>query len=843
MFSNASIRSRLLLIVLGVTALTVLAVALIALGGSAATLQAQTQAALLNANQTLANTLDTKLQAVAATTQLLAATLTRQSASPSELWQTASNTLMQPDVLISRINVYAPFRGGGRQLVIFDDPTAPSSTAPLSQLINPTIPDDAWFLQAMNDNRLVWNGPADGFYDTSGQQMISVAVPYVGHNGRPIGVVWSDVTLRSLQRALQSSINMTDRRGYSLLINQQSSVVTFSQLPARSGVLRQAEAARVLNQFLATSAVSQMLQTIQPEKSRYVFASDPFNEERSSVVLGSVMPATWWRMVSVLPGSALDNPLALNAIQAGFVSLLGLATLGVVVYLFLNRTLTKPLADLSEAAQEIGSGDLRYQIAHLNRGDEIGRLAGALEDMKRNLEHSYHELSLWSQMLEKRVAERTEQLEAARQEAQLHAAELRTLYDASLSVVEASELLTVLEATTQRILWLLRATYCAVWLLTEDKEHLRLAATTSEDKSRLNTVVSIDQGLAGLSVREGQPVRLDDYVSWPGRLDSRTDSNMVRAMATPLMFYGRPMGAVIVGRKADDAVFDDSDERLLVLFANLVSPVVRNAQLYVQREEALQAVESASEVKTRFLASVTHELRTPLNLIINNMDFMRVGSFGPVTEEQVARLTQGIRSAEHLLYLINDLLDVSKIEAGEMQLFIQEADLYPVIEDALDTAVMLMESKHSEVALEAFIPPDLPPVPMDARRIRQVLTNLLSNAVKFTLEGSIYFMVRKLDDDWLEFTVTDTGIGIPPEEMNRMFEAFERTRRAKQLGIEGTGLGLPISRYLVEAHGGQMRVETAVGQGSSFSFTLPLRRPDKETSTSSAAVVVSAPQT
>jgi signal transduction histidine kinase/HAMP domain-containing protein len=825
MFSNATIRRRLMLIVVGVSALTVIAVAVLALGGSAATLQAQTQAALLNRNETLANTLDTKLQAVAATTQLLAANLTRQSTSPSSaLWQTATNTLLQPDILISRINVYAPFRGGGNQIVIFDDPTPPSSTAPMSQLINPPIGADAWFLWAIESNALVWNGPAAGYYDTgSGQQVISVAVPYVGHNSQPIGVVWTDVSVQTIQRQIQNTIEMSDRRGYSLLIDHRGTLVGYSQLPPNSSVLRPPEAARELNEFLQTGAINGLLQSIRPETSSYVIADDPFNEERSSVVLASVLPLTGWKVVSVLPGSALDNPLALNAIAVAFVIILGLVLLAILVYLYVNRWLSKPLADLGSAAQEIGAGDLRYQIAHVERRDEIGRLAMALEDMKRNLAHSYHELSMWSQMLEKRVGERTEQLEDARILAQMHATDLHTVYDASLEVVSASELPTVLEAVTGRILWLLHASYCAVWLLMDDKEHLQLAATTSQDKSRLNTVISIHEGLAGLAVRGEEPVLIEDYPNWPHHLERRNDPNMQRAMAAPLIFYERPMGAVIVGRSANDLMFDDNDQRLLVLFANLVSPIVRNAQLYVQREEALTEVERANEVKTRFLASVTHELRTPLNLIINNMDFMRIGSFGSVSGEQELRLAQAIRSAEHLLYLINDLLDVSKIEAGEMQLFIQPSDVYPVLEDALDSAFVMLEGKGSNVALEAHIPPELPPIPMDARRVRQVLTNLLSNAVKFTMEGEIHLIVRLLDEDAIEFSVTDTGIGIPPEEMNRLFEAFERTKRAKQLGIEGTGLGLPISRYLVEAHGGEMRVETAVGHGSAFSFTLPLR--------------------
>ncbi len=726
-------------------------------------------------------------------------------------------------MVIRRVNVYAPFRDGGHQLVIFNDPTPPSSTAPLSHLINTPLTADAWFLQAMGSGALVWNGVSAGYFDNSGLRVISVAVPYVGHNNQPIGIVWTDVTVQTLQRIMRDSVAMTgDSRGYSLLIDHQGHLVSHSPLPPRGGSTRQADTLNSLDQFLQDTSVSGLLAGVEPEQSSYVFATDPFNGERSSLVLASALPLTGWKMVSVLPGSALENPLWLNIIAVTFVTILGLVLLAILVYVFTNRWLSKPLAVLGTAAQEIGSGDMRYQVSYLDRGDEIGRLAGALEDMKRNLSHSYHELSLWSQMLEKRVNERTEQLDAARHEAQMHASEMRTVYDASLEVVGASELTHVLEAVTGRILWLLRASYCAVWLLMDDKEHLMLAATTSQDKSRLNMIIGIAEGLAGLAVREEQSVLIEDYPNWPHHLERRTDPNIHRAMAAPLIFYNRPMGAVIVGRTAEDAMFDENDQRLLTLFANLVSPVVRNAQLYVQREEAMGEVERANEVKTRFLASVTHELRTPLNLIINNMDFMRIGSFGNVSGEQEFRLAQTIRSAEHLLYLINDLLDVSKIEAGEMQLFIQPADIYPVLEDALDSALVMVEGRGSKLNLEAHIQPNLPFIPMDARRVRQILTNLLSNAVKFTMEGEVHLIVRLLDDNTIEFSVTDTGMGIPPEEMNKLFEAFERTKRAKQLGIEGTGLGLPISRYLVEAHGGEMRVETAVGHGSTFSFTLPL---------------------
>jgi signal transduction histidine kinase len=242
---------------------------------------------------------------------------------------------------------------------------------------------------------------------------------------------------------------------------------------------------------------------------------------------------------------------------------------------------------------------------------------------------------------------------------------------------------------------------------------------------------------------------------------------------------------------------------------------------------AIEDADRANQVKTRFLASVTHELRTPLNLVINNMDFMRVGAFGDINGEQKERLGQTVRSAEHLLYLINDLLDISKIEAGEMQLFIQDNDINTMLDDTIDNAVSFMEKiegKMDAVELVMDLDDDLPKIPMDMRRIRQVLTNLLTNAIKFTDKGTVTLKVVK-EEMGVEFSVTDTGMGIPEEEANKLFEAFERTRNAKESNIEGTGLGLPISKYLVEQHNGSLTFKSTFGVGTTFSFFLPYVQP------------------
>jgi signal transduction histidine kinase len=208
------------------------------------------------------------------------------------------------------------------------------------------------------------------------------------------------------------------------------------------------------------------------------------------------------------------------------------------------------------------------------------------------------------------------------------------------------------------------------------------------------------------------------------------------------------------------------------------------------------------------------------------MDFMRVGAFGDVSNEQVNRLNQTVRSAEHLLYLINDLLDVSKIEAGEMQLFIQPNEVDTLLEDTIDNAQAMLDSMEDKDDVELYveIEDDLPEIPMDARRIRQVLNNLLSNAIKFTQKGSVTLKVFQVANG-IHFSVHDTGMGIAQDEMGILFAAFERTTAAKQHAIEGTGLGLPISRYLVQQHGADLTVVSEVNVGSTFAFTLPFEQP------------------
>ncbi|MBP6298500.1 MAG: HAMP domain-containing histidine kinase [Anaerolineae bacterium] len=242
-----------------------------------------------------------------------------------------------------------------------------------------------------------------------------------------------------------------------------------------------------------------------------------------------------------------------------------------------------------------------------------------------------------------------------------------------------------------------------------------------------------------------------------------------------------------------------------------------------QREVSLQAAreraETADQVKSTFLASMSHELRTPLNAIINFSKFVAKGDLGPVNEEQEETLYEVVDSGLHLLNLINDVLDMSKIESGSLTLFVvDDVDLGQLIKQAMSTGKTLLQDKP--VQLTADIASDLPRIRGDRQRIMQVLLNIMSNACKFTSKGSISVSAYSDQDDVL-IAIADTGPGIAPEDFGLVFEAFKQTTAGLRQG-GGSGLGMPITKSLVEAHGGQIRLESEVGAGTTFTVTLPI---------------------
>jgi len=684
---------------------------------------------------------------------------------------------------------------------------------------------------AVGSNNPVWFTPDITTSTLNAGAVISVAFAYEHESGN--GVVQVNMLHSQFQQLVLSSLNadgllLETINGYIMILDESGKVIDTENMQGETEDL--ADGANLLRQSIEEAERT-------PEGLFEI--EDPFNDNQIGLVASRDFTTTGWQFIALFPESEIPVLPADVYIPIAIVGIVGIIVLIQTLNQFIDNAIVKPLKDLGRSASEIGEGNLRFIVFHKDKTDEIGQLATAMDRMRSHLRQTYDELQTWSHTLEERVDDRTEQLREARKDAETTARQLQVVYDESLSVVNEAQLQPVLDTFIDRILMLLNATYCAVWLLEEDFQHVR-QVVTNDTRRRTGSggavMMLATQGIVGQAIQNDKPVIVDDYANYEHRVQLAeyyvdTTPPFSRGMCAPLQFAGFAIGAVVVGRDAESDPFNSEAQRQLTLFTNMVSPSVRNAQLFNELQKAVREAKRANEVKTRFLASVTHELRTPLNLIINNMDFMRVGAFGDVTEEQISRLNQTVRSAEHLLYLINDLLDVSKIDAGEMQLFIQKQDLYIMLEDAVDNAYALLDSyddKKDNLELKVDMEDELPEIPIDARRIRQVLNNLLSNGIKFTKKGTVTLKVFATEAG-VHFSVHDTGMGIPANEMKKLFQAFERTNAAKQHAIEGTGLGLPISRYLVQQHGGDISVTSDVGVGTTFAFTLPLDADETKT--------------
>ena len=291
-----------------------------------------------------------------------------------------------------------------------------------------------------------------------------------------------------------------------------------------------------------------------------------------------------------------------------------------------------------------------------------------------------------------------------------------------------------------------------------------------------------------------------------------------------LMSYDFTLGNRTIGTLTFSSVtprrFSAFERDLIQGVGELAAAATERSRLYAEQVEIAEQLRAVDKLKSQFLASMSHELRTPLNAILNFTEFIQMGILGDVNEKQADALSKTLLSGRHLLSLINDILDITKIESGMMRLFIEaDVDISQEINTVVASTKTLLANKK-DVKLVQDVDTSLPLIVADKRRIRQILLNLLSNAVKFTDSGSITFSVKKIDDNIL-FAVSDTGPGIASEEIELIFEPFQQTEAGLR-HAGGTGLGLPITKRLVEAHLGKIWLESEVGEGATFYVKLPI---------------------
>ena len=322
----------------------------------------------------------------------------------------------------------------------------------------------------------------------------------------------------------------------------------------------------------------------------------------------------------------------------------------------------------------------------------------------------------------------------------------------------------------------------------------------------------------GRAILERAVVHIPDVAQAPAQTFQRS-LGFQSVLAVPMLGDGRPIGAIAVTREEPGA-FGDAHITLLRTFADQAVIAIENVRLFRELEAANRELGAASRHKSEFLANMSHELRTPLNAVIGFSEVLLQRMFGALNEKQDEYLKDIYASGQHLLSLINDILDLSKIEAGRMEL--TPASFH--LPSALENAVALVRERAARhgIALHLDLDPGLGELMGDERKVKQVLLNLLSNAVKFTPEGGRITVKAGRTDGAVEIAVSDTGIGIAPEDQAAIFEEFRQVGTDDARKLEGTGLGLTLAKKFVELHDGRMWVESELGRGSTFTFTLPV---------------------
>jgi signal transduction histidine kinase len=327
------------------------------------------------------------------------------------------------------------------------------------------------------------------------------------------------------------------------------------------------------------------------------------------------------------------------------------------------------------------------------------------------------------------------------------------------------------------------------------------------------------------AARTLQGVIVNDVAATPAFMPNPLLPDTRSEMAIPMIVGNRVLGVLDVQADRLNA-FTDEDVRIHIVLASQVAATLQNVRFYEELQQTAQRLKEVDRLKNEFLANMSHELRTPLNSVLGYAEVLLTGLDGDISEEQREDVQSIYDNGKHLLNLINDVLDLAKIEAGRMALKMEEVDIAELLEQVRKNSLGMVHALQRPLEVVAEIDPDLPVIVADPVRISQVFNNLLSNAIKFSEKGTISIRAYR-SDEWLSVKVQDEGIGIRPEDQEKIFERFSQADGSTTRRAEGTGLGLPISYHLVTMHGGSIEVESESGKGSVFTIRLPISEPQQ----------------
>src|SRR4051812_16542841 len=521
-----------------------------------------------------------------------------------------------------------------------------------------------------------------------------------------------------------------------------------------------------------------------------------------------ILPLRWLMFVE-LPIEEAYAPLY-DSIKRSSYLLLGGLTLAFLAGLFLARKMIIPIQQLRLGAAQIGAGNLDQRIS-IKTGDELELLADQFNDMAGRLEESYAGLG-------QKVRARTDELARS-------VGEVQALCEVSQAGNSTLHLETVLTTIVQRAVQLSRTDAGAIYVFDEARQEFRLRATYGMSEDMIVAITDRRIGTSdahiGPAATQRRPIQVADIQNEPPSPvnDINVREGYRAVLIIPLLRPDHIVGALVVRRKVPGE-FPQSTIDLLETFADQSVVAIQNARLFSEIEEKGKQLAVASQHKSQFLANMSHELRTPLNAILGYTELILDGIYGEAPEKAQAVLKRVESNGRHLLGLINDVLDLSKIEAGQLTLTLTDYSMKDVLYNVFSAVEPLANDKKLGFKVEAQ--PDMPKGHGDERRLTQVVLNLVGNAIKFSDTGAVTIKATSTNGSFT-VAVQDNGPGISKADQGKIFEEFQQADNSATKKKGGTGLGLSISRRIVEMHGGKLWVESEIGKGSVFSFTLPVQ--------------------
>ncbi|NTW02332.1 MAG: HAMP domain-containing protein, partial [Oscillochloris sp.] len=682
-----------------------------------------------------------------------------------------------------------------------------------------------WYIQARNAGKTIWT---DAYVDAnSGDLTTTCATPLYDSQDKLIGVVAFDLLLSTIQQDLLT-VDI-GQHGYAFMLNTVGDVIVRPNMSAED--VPWDEPFRTEN--LLKSPSSQLRTLAQRMLNHDTGIEQTSYNGQPTYIAFAPVPSAGWSVGMVIPANEIIEPALITGQRIGesqdrlknqlILLLLLIAAIISAASVLLSLSFTRPIRALQQGVRAVAGGQLDQRLPHAGQ-DEIGQLVDAF--------------NLMTNALQEKVAE-----------LETNASQLATLNTVSNELKSILDLPALLKTIPSVVCERFGFDRTALYLVEGDQLRVVGASFGPGNERQASYFVEvantnplrIDSATVEADVvRSGKAIIVDNPWQHP-QVDQRKQAASDGHSYVQVPIIGRDdqvIGVLSADYHLSQRAIQPQDASQLLMFANMVGLTIQNVQLYTdlerqvaQRTEemraALERAQLADRRKGDFLTSISHELRTPLNAIIGFSTVLLDDLDGPLSPMQREDIQSINRNGRFLLHLINELLDISRIEAGHLELDLGPVDLHPVMIEVIDTMQGLLH-EHG-VNINHALPIHLPSAYADADRVRQIMLNLLSNAVKFTERGTITVSATTLDElsdhgevrHYLQISVRDTGIGIPTERQQDIFEEFVQIhgRRSRR---RGTGLGLAIVRRLVEAQNGRIWVESTPNEGSTFSFTLPM---------------------